>query len=83
MCLSQCPADKSILLPTKYSMCLIHDTIKTKVTEKKLDFEMAKKIPVPAVLSFCSSKENAIPLFPHAKRFLFINHAKAYFLKEM
>lgn len=42
---------------------------------------MAKKIPVPAVLSFWSSKGIAIPLSSHAKSFLFLNQANAYFSK--
>lgn len=59
-------------------MCLIHDII----NRKKLDFEMAKKIPVQAVLSFWSSKGIAIPLSSHAKSFLFLNQANAYFSKR-
>lgn len=47
------------LLPTKYNMCLIHDLL----TDRKLDFEMAKKIPVPAVLSFWSIKRDCYPSF--------------------
>lgn len=43
---------------------------------------MAKKIPVPAVLSFWSSKGIAIPLSSHAKTFLFLNQANAYFSKR-
>ncbi len=43
---------------------------------------MAKKIPVSAVLSFWSIKGIAIPLSSHAKKFLFLNLANAYFLKR-
>lgn len=42
---------------------------------------MAKKIPVPAVLSFWSIKGIAIPLSSHAKRFV-LNRANAYFSKR-
>lgn len=48
---------------------------------------MAKKIPVPAVLSFWSIKGIAIPLSSHAKTFFsvvcfFLNPANAYFSKR-
>lgn len=43
---------------------------------------MAKKIPVPAVFSFWSSQGIAIPLSSHAKSFLFLNQANAYFSKR-
>lgn len=64
-------------------MCLIHDIMESWLHwQKKLDFEMAKKIPVPAVLSFWSIKGIAIPLSSHAKNFLFLNRANAYFSKR-
>lgn len=53
------------------------------IDRKKLDFEMAKKIPVSAVLSFWSIKGIAIPLSSRAKKFLFINRANAYFSKRI
>lgn len=53
------------------------------IDRKKLDFEMAKKIPVSAVLSFWSIKGIAIPLSSRAKKFLFINRENAYFSKRI
>ena len=51
-------------------------------SDRKLDFEMAKKIPVPAVLSFWSIKGIAIPLLSHAKKFLFQVY-KCIFFRDM
>lgn len=55
----------------------------TSSLAEKPDFEMANNIPVPAVLSFSSIKEIAIPLSSHAKNFLFLNRANAYFSKRI
>lgn len=43
---------------------------------------MAKKIPVPAVLSFWSIKGIAIPLLSHAKNFLFLIQQMHIFKRE-
>lgn len=85
MPLSQSASANFILLPTKYDMCLIHDDMEGWLVHwqrKKLDFEMAKKIPVSAVLSFWSIKGIAIPLLSHAKKFLFLKSSKCIFFKE-
>lgn len=73
-----------LLISFYYQQNIIHDIMESWLVhrQKKLDFEMAKKIPVPAVLSFWSIKGIAIPLSSHAKKFLFLNRANAYFSKR-
>lgn len=56
--------------PTKNGMILIYiveNCFCTDRVKKKLDFEMAEKIPDTAVLSFWSIIGIAIPLSSHAK----------------